>query len=213
MTAKARRFLFAAVLCAGGVALLALLFYGSDRFNSLDVRLTSRLVAPEGSGLEVLFHRLADLANPLPLVIVLGVILGIGLASGQYRELLLAFAVFFAANLSTQVMKAALAHPRIQSAFGATHPVEVGYPSGHTTAALSAGFALWLVFPPRHRRIAAWIGVGYGVLVAAGVVIAGWHFLSDVAGAVLVVGFWACLALAWIAASRDVEPGGRTSGV
>ncbi len=101
-----------------------------------------------------------------------------------------------AANVTTQVMKAILAHPRLQGALGATQHIDVGYPSGHTTAAFSAGFALWLVSPPRYRAMAAGAGLAYGLVVAAGVVVAGWHYVSDVIGAVLVVGFWGLLALA-----------------
>lgn len=202
MNRAVRRVLVLAVLCAAGVALLALLFYGSDRFNSLDHRLTARLVAPSGSIPEVLFHLFADLAEPWPLAVALLAVTVAGLASGRYRELAIAAAVVLGANITTQVMKAALAHPRLQSALGASGPVAVGYPSGHTTAAFSVGFALWLVVPPRHRRLAAAAGLGYGLLVGAGVVVAGWHFLTDVAGAILVVGFWACLALAWVETLR-----------
>lgn len=197
MKPEVRRFLLLAALCAGGVALLALLFYGSDGFNSLDHRLTGRLVAPSGSLRESLFHGLADLAEPWPLAVALLAVATVAAVCGRYRELALAGVVVLAANLSTQIMKAALAHPRLQSAFGASAPVAVGYPSGHTTAAVAAGFALWLVSPPRHRRLAAGVGLAYGLAVGAGVIVAGWHFVSDVAGAVLVVGFWGCLALAW----------------
>lgn len=202
MNRSVRRLLIAALICAAGVALLALLFYGSDRFNSLDHRITGKLVASSGSITETVFHGFADLAEPVPLALALAGIAIVGLVSGRPRELVVAGGVVLAANLSTQIMKAVLAHPRLQSAFGATYPVAVGYPSGHTTAAFSAGFALWLVVPPAHRRLAAQVGLVYGLLVAAGVVVAGWHFLTDVAGAILVVGFWACLALAWLGLGR-----------
>ena len=39
-----------------------------------------------------------------------------------------------------------------------------------------------------------------------GVIIAGWHFISDVIGAVLVVGFWASLALAAMVTAKMEEP-------
>ncbi len=93
-------------------------------------------------------------------------------------------------------MKLLMAHPRLQGALGVSYPIEIHYPSGHTTAALSAGFGLWLITPPRWRLWAGLAAAVYGLAVAAGVVLAGWHFISDVLGASLVVGFWACLALA-----------------
>jgi membrane-associated phospholipid phosphatase len=118
-----------------------------------------------------------------------------------------ALAVIAAANLTTQVMKLAMAHPRLQGALGVSCPIEIHYPSGHTTAALAMGFGLWLVTPPRWRNLAALAGLAYGLAVAAGVVVAGWHFISDVLGAAMVVGFWACLALAaLIALGRERSP-------
>lgn len=196
MDRTTRRLLTGALLCAIGVALVALLFYGSDRFNDLDHRLTARLLAPEGTLRESVAHAAADLAEPGPLAIALVLVTALGLVWWRPWHLLAAGGVILAANMSTQLMKAVLAHPRLQGALGATHHIEVGYPSGHTTAAFSAGFALWLVAPPRFRRTAALAGLAYGCLVAAGVVIAGWHYVSDITGAVLVVGFWGLLALA-----------------
>ena len=48
----------------------------------------------------------------------------------------------------------------------------------------------------RWRRWAALFAAVYAAVVALGVIIAGWHFISDVIGAILVVGSWAALALA-----------------
>ncbi|MDQ5895558.1 MAG: hypothetical protein QG596_1819, partial [Actinomycetota bacterium] len=100
------------------------------------------------------------------------------------------------ANVTTQALKLVMAHPRLQGALGVSYPIEIHYPSGHTTAALSAGFGLWLITPPKWRLWAGLAGAAYGLAVAAGVVIAGWHFVSDVIGAAFVVSFWACLAMA-----------------
>lgn len=202
MDRTTRRLLTGALFCAAGVALLALLFYGSDRFNDLDHRLTARLLAPDGSLRESLFHAAADLADPVPLAIALLAVTVLGLLWWRPWQLLAAGGVVLAANITTQVMKAALAHPRLQGALGATHHVEVGYPSGHTTAAFSAGFALWLVAPPQFRRRAALFGLVYGCVVAAGVIGAGWHYVSDVIGAILVVGFWGLLALVLVGSSE-----------
>lgn len=207
MSPLIRRLLFGAILCAVGVALLALLFYGSDRFNHYDSTLTSHLLAPAGSGRERLAEAAADSANPWPLAAVLAAIALSALVRGRPWHLLAAGGVVLFANLSTQVLKAALAHPRLQGALGAEYAIAVAYPSGHTTAAFSAGFAFWMVAPPRWRGWAASAGLAYGCLVGAGVVVAGWHFISDVLGAILVVGFWGLLALAALAAARLETPG------
>ncbi len=202
MSPLTRRLLLGALLCAAGVAMLALFFYGSDRFNHYDSTLTAHLLAPGGSGRERLAEAASDSANPLPLLIVLACISALAVLWGRPWHLLAAGGVVVFANLSTQIMKAAMAHPRLQGALGASYPIEVGYPSGHSTAAFSAGFALWLTAPPRWRGWAAVAGLAYGCLVGIGVVVAGWHFISDVFGAILVVGFWGLLALAALVAAR-----------
>ena len=60
----------------------------------------------------------------------------------------------------------------------------------------ASAVGLWLVTPPKWRPWAAIAGTAYGLAVAAGVVVAGWHLVSDVLGAAMVVGFWACVAMA-----------------
>jgi membrane-associated phospholipid phosphatase len=188
--------LWGALFCALGTALLALLFYGSTRISDFDARVTSHFLATPDSGLDDLANIGAKLAEPAPLILILFGLIALGLAWNRPWHLVAAGVVIAGANLTTQLMKLAMAHPRLQGALGVSYPIEIHYPSGHTTAALSAGFALWLITPPRWRGWAAIAGLAYGLAVAAGVVIAGWHFISDVLGAAMVVGFWACLALA-----------------
>jgi membrane-associated phospholipid phosphatase len=188
--------LVAALLCAGGTALLALLFYGSTRISTFDARVTSHLLAAEGSGMERLGEFGADLAEPIPLALVFFGLIVLAIAWNRPWHLIAAGAAILLANVTTQALKLVMAHPRLQGALGVSYPIEIHYPSGHTTAALSAGFGLWLITPPKWRLWAGLAGAAYGLAVAAGVVIAGWHFVSDVIGAAFVVSFWACLAMA-----------------
>lgn len=188
--------LLTALLAAGGTALLALLFYGSTRIASFDARVTSHFLAEPYSRLDEIADFAARLAEPAPLVLIAFGLIALAIVWNRPWHLLAAGGVIIAANVTTQVMKALMAHPRLQGALGVSYPIEIHYPSGHTTAALSCGFGLWLVTPPRWRWYAALFGAAYGAVVAVGVVVAGWHFISDVIGAALVVAFWASLALA-----------------
>lgn len=188
--------LFAALVCAGGTALLALLFYGSTRFANHDARLTSRFLAAPDSSLERLADFGARLAEPLPLLLICAGLVVLAMLWRRPWHLIAAGGVLLAANLTTQVMKLLMAHPRLQGALGVSYPIEIHYPSGHTTAAISAGFGLWLIAPPQFRFRAGIAGAVYGLVVTAGVMISGWHFISDVLGAAMVVGFWGCLAMA-----------------
>ncbi|HMW46369.1 MAG TPA: phosphatase PAP2 family protein, partial [Solirubrobacterales bacterium] len=190
------RYLFLAFLCASGTAALALLFYGSTRISEFDARVTSHFLAVPDSRLDQVADFGARLAEPAPLILIAFGLIVLAVVWNRPWHLLAAGGVIIAANLTTQVMKALMAHPRLQGALGVSYPIEIHYPSGHTTAALASASGLWLVTPPRWRAWAAAFGAIYALAVAAGVVIAGWHFISDVIGAALVVGFWACLAMA-----------------
>ena len=191
-----RGLLAVAFLCAGGTALLALLFYGSIRISEFDARVTAHFLAEPDGRLDGIADLGARLAEPVPLVLICFGLIVLAILWNRPWHLLAAGAVILAANVTTQVMKALMAHPRLQGALGVSYPIEIHYPSGHTTAALSCGFGLWLVTPPKWRWYATLCGALYAGLVAGGVVVAGWHFISDVIGAALVVGFWASLALA-----------------
>jgi membrane-associated phospholipid phosphatase len=205
------RLVLLALLFALGVALLALLFYGSDRFNDLDARATANLLAAEGSRTEALADAASDLADGGQLLLFTVALAGIGIYWRRPVHLLAGFAVIVLANATTQLMKLALSHPRLQGELGASYPIEIGYPSGHTTAAFSVGFALWLASPPERRWLAGLVGLAYGLLVGAGVVVAGWHYLSDVAGAIMVVGFWSALAMAWLVSTGYEPPPARAA--
>jgi membrane-associated phospholipid phosphatase len=206
MPFSVQRLLLAALGCAVGVGLLGLLFYQSARFNQYDTTLTSHLLAPSDSSLGSLAGIAADGGNGGPLALGLLLTVALGLLWRRPWHLAAGVAVFVLANVTTQLMKLVLAHPRLQGALGASYPVDIGYPSGHTTAAFSLGFALWVTTPPRWRAWSAVLGLAYGTAVGLGVIIAGWHYVSDVIGAVMVVGFWGALALAALVTARIESP-------
>lgn len=206
MPLSVQRLIFIAFACAAGVALLGLLFYESARFNHYDTTLTAHLLAPSGSTREALAEFTSDGGGAGPLALGLLVTVLLGVVWRRPWHLLAAVGVFLAANVSTQLLKLVLAHPRLQGALGASYPVQIGYPSGHTTGAVSLGFALWLTAPPRWRGAAALFALIYGAATGLGVILAGWHFVSDVIGAVMVVGFWAALALAALVMGRKESP-------
>jgi membrane-associated phospholipid phosphatase len=72
------------------------------------------------------------------------------------------------------------------------------FPSGHTTIAMSALFALLIVVPHRWRGVAVAVGSVYAVAIGAQTVTAKWHRLSDTIGADLVVLAVTCAVLAWL---------------
>lgn len=111
--------------------------------------------------------------------------------------------VLVGANVSTQLLKSALAYRAGAGVFspGVLH----GYPSGHATVAMSVAAALVLVAPFPLRRGAAVVATAYAVLVGIGTVTAGWHRPSDVIGGYLVAVAWAMVAVA--VGDSDAAPG------
>jgi membrane-associated phospholipid phosphatase len=77
-------------------------------------------------------------------------------------------------------------------------PWSNSFPSGHTTAAASIAVALLLVVPAGYRLLAAGIGAALTAAVALAVVVLGWHYPSDVFGALLVVATWGLCAVAFL---------------
>ncbi|HSK49514.1 MAG TPA: phosphatase PAP2 family protein [Solirubrobacterales bacterium] len=213
MADDVKRPVAAALLCAVALGLLTLLVYGSAGFRELDaetfVRLSSHRESRPGEWAEAL----ALMADPIPLLLLLLAAGGIGLARHRPRDALAAVVVVAGANLTTQLMKAFLAHPRAQVLLGGSGYHPVGFPSGHTTAAFSIGVAFAFVLPRELVPLTLALGLAYGAAVGCAVVVIAWHFPSDAVGALLVVATWGFAALAGVRAvsppkSRAAERGG-----
>jgi membrane-associated phospholipid phosphatase len=191
--------------CAAALVLLALVAYGIDAAQRADATLLTKFIARQdsvGSVAEVIAH----FADPLPLVALLAGACGIALWRGRPLEAVAAIVVVAGANLTTQVLKVALAHPRYQSVLGADQLGPVAFPSGHATAATSIAIAYALVAPPDRRLAGAAAGAGFVLAVGCSVMVLAWHFPSDVLGGILVASGWGFAALA---ALRAVDAGGR----
>ena len=133
-----------------------------------------------------LAHLAAHLADPLPLLVILGGLFAWGWTIGRRTQAVAAVALVAGANVTTQILKVALAHPRIQPVLG---PYQLGpeaFPSGHATAAMSIGLAAVLVAPARLRVLVASAATAYVAAVATSVLVLAWHFPSDVVGGILV---------------------------
>lgn len=101
-----------------------------------------------------------------------------------------AVAVVAGANLTTQVVKAVLDRPDL----GVSLNLQNSFPSGHTTFAASIAAALILVAPRGFRSGAALFGWAWTAVMGVVVISQGWHRLSDVLGAILLVAVWGLLA-------------------
>lgn len=205
----ARAALAACLACVAALIALTLLAYEVGPSARLDARLLAKLAAHHHTPLGTLAEALAHLADPLPLLLLLLGACAIALWRGRPRRALAAVIVVAGANVTTELLKAALAHPRYQPVL---NPEEVGYaafPSGHATAAASIAIAYLFVVPARWRVPTALLGAGFVSAVGCSVVVLDWHFPSDVAGGILVAGGWGFAALAGLRASRPPRRAGH----
>ena len=199
--------LFAAFLCAAAIVPLAVMVYSFGPAVSLDRHLLLDLRREVGFGhaFGAAFVNLGDLGA---LLVMLAAVCAIGLRFGRRREVLAAVVVVAGANVTTQGLKSVLEHVRSKAfEHGYELPWPNSFPSGHTTAAASIAVALLLVVPAAHRLLAAGIGTALTGAVGLSVVILGWHYPSDVLGALLVVATWGLCAVAYLRQrhARDVE--------
>ncbi len=193
--------------CALALALLALVAYGVDAAHRTDASLLERLDARDGSALDSLATVLALLGDPLPLLVLLVLACAIALGRGRPLDAAAAAIVVVGANLTTQLLKVMLSHPRFQSAVGADQLGEVPFPSGHVTAVTSIALAFALVVPRDLRPLVALLGAGAVFAVGCSVMVLGWHYPSDVLGGILVACGW---GFAVLAGRRAVAGGGSS---
>lgn len=97
-----------------------------------------------------------------------------------------ALVLFAGANLTTQGIKAFLARPDL----GLYEAYGNSWPSGHTTFAAAAGFAVLLITPGRWRPLVAVLGWSFTTAVAWATLLNGWHRPSDTVAAICVAAIW-----------------------
>ncbi|QIK85035.1 phosphatase PAP2 family protein [Sanguibacter sp. HDW7] len=114
------------------------------------------------------------------------------------------------ANLTTQVLK----HDVLERADLGVLTQRPGnsLPSGHTTVAASVAIALLLVVPRRARPYVALLGAAWTAATGVSTLVGQWHRPSDVLAALLVVGAWTGLVVAFTPRSAvDRTSGGAIS--
>jgi membrane-associated phospholipid phosphatase len=196
MTDARKRLLAGCLASALALALLAWAAFHAEGFRHLDARLLSHLSADRFGRPGDLAGPVADLGDPVPQVLLLVAGLFVALRSRRREAAVVGLAIVLGADLTTALLKQALAAPRIDPGLGWAQVSGNAFPSGHTTAAFATAVAWALFVPPRRRRPVAAVGLILASLVALGVVVLRHHFPSDVLGGLLVVSAWTCGVLA-----------------
>lgn len=162
--------------------------------------------------LEPSIHGVAVLADPLPFLAGVAALTAVALLRRRWLMALVTPAVLLGANLTTQLLKPALADPRALDLRGTAMLYEGSWPSGHATASMSLALCLVLVVGPRLRPLAAVLGAGYAVAVGYALVALGYHLPSDVFGGYLVAATFTLAGAAALARLEARVPGRAARG-
>lgn len=194
-------FVGAAIVMAAALAGVYVFFVRTERGQQIDE------LAFDGASLgqRTLAPVTLSLLDALPTIAV-AVALVLALAVTIVRRNWLVFGVAIgaalAANVSTQLLKSVLlTRPEL----GVSELSFNSLPSGHTTVAASSALVVFLVASGRLRPIAAFAGASFTVVAGAATLANQWHRPSDVIAALLMVGFWGCVAGAVLAQRQAHE--------
>jgi membrane-associated phospholipid phosphatase len=190
MSERVKRPFAAALGCALVLALLASLAYGGGAPGRLDARALHHLAGQREAASGDLARLVVHLGDPLVQLLLLAGASLLALRLRRPDRALAAVVLVAGANLTTQVLKAALAHPRTQPILGYYQVGEAAFPSGHTTAMAAMAYAYVLVVPRSWRALVATVGVAATTAVGLAVVVLNKHYPSDVLGGLLVASAW-----------------------
>jgi membrane-associated phospholipid phosphatase len=201
-----------AAACAIAAAVLLLATYVIGGVGRWDVSAFRGLMVLGGHpAILHLGHRIVDVANLLPSVVILAAICAAGVAIGRPRHAAAAALLVGGAAITTYGLKILLAHPRYEALLGSSNLAEDAFPSGHATTAMAIALAAVLVAPRSWRPAVSFAAASYALAVGVSAVIIGVHFPSDVLGGFLVAGSFGLLAVAAVRATDREHEGLKTT--
>lgn len=177
---------------AGIVATWLLAFYVGPA-KELDQRISDGFTGLDSTRLESVTHWVPHLSDPQPFVLWFVLIVGVALWRGRPRLALVVAVVLLGSSVATALLKSAL--PIVRH----TQFQQVGphaFPSGHATASMAVALCAILVAPAARRPLVAGLGAIYTLAVTFTLLVASWHFPSDVFAGYLMAGTWTSLGVA-----------------
>ena len=150
---------------------------------------------------------IARLVDPTPFAaLAIGLLLAAYAIRGP-RHVAAVGVLLLGANVSSQVLKPALAHPRAMPDWPWTYDVAAAaFPSGHASAAMSLALGAVMVAPRVLRPLVAALGGAFATCVAFSLLVLSWHFPSDVVGGFLLATGWSLVVLAALRAAAARWP-------
>jgi hypothetical protein len=143
------------------------------------------------------------------IVVTLLAILGVGLLRRRLDRAAAAVLVVVLSVATAELLKHGLPH----LPHGVPAGRAPGFPSGHTSIAVSLGLALALAVPAFLRPSAAVVGAAYAAGIGLSLVVSGWHYPSDVIGSFLICGFWSFAILGLLSSGESSRPSVHLGGL
>jgi membrane-associated phospholipid phosphatase len=198
--------------CAVLFALVALGAYAWGPTQTLDLEGLGGFMSVNHGWVEHLSIRVVQLGDPPQVALISLALAALAVVRGRPRVAVVVLALIAATSVSSQLLKALLAHPRVPPFLG--YPVgPEALPSGHATAAMSLALAGVLAAPRRARLAAAVVGSLLALGVGASVITWGWHYPSDVVAGYLLATGWALgLVAVLFEVDRRHPASGRLAG-
>ncbi|HST43306.1 MAG TPA: phosphatase PAP2 family protein [Conexibacter sp.] len=210
-----------ALIGAGAiVAVLPLIYLAAfriDAIHQLDARILRGFGNLNSERVHPVAEFIATLCNPDKFVWFVAAIVTVALLRRRPRTAAAVAIVLLGANVTTQLLKPALADDRSSPLLtGIANVLPASWPSGHATASMSIALCAVLVAPARLRPWVAALGAVFAVGVTFSFLTLGWHYPSDVLGGFLVATAWTLVAFAalswaqarWPLRAADAKGGG-----
>ena len=201
-----RTALIAAAACLAGLGVTLMLAYFAPPFGGRDAATLQGFVDLNRPQLTPWLSHIAHLANPGPYALIGLALIVLALARHRGRVALAIAVVLIGSEVTTQLLKPLLAHPRPQEWLGKSQIAAASWPSGHATAAMALSLCAVLAVPARWRPAVATAGGLFSIGVGYAILSLGWHFPSDVIGGFLVAALWTALAVAGVARWDELRP-------
>lgn len=195
-----------ALLAAAAAVVVWLVALGVPRGRALDASAMLSFGGVATPPRQPSIMGLAHLADPVPFLVGGVLLVAVALLRRRFLMAALVPAILLSANVTTQILKPALAEVRLIELHGVGTVYPGSWPSGHATAAMSLALCLVLVVGPQLRPLAALVGAGYAIAVGYALVALGWHLPSDILGGYLVAATFALLGAAALAALEARRP-------
>ncbi len=195
MSTSAKRAAAGLAACAVGFMVVALLAFEAPGIEDLDARMLGRFASLSDSGVGSFAEVVRSVGNPLPYLVLVGLVCAIAVIRQRPRDLGAAMVALVGANLTTQLVKTLVPHSRFHHSLGWDQPGSGSFPSGHMTAATALVITLAMVVPRQHRNAALGVGGAFLAAMALSLVVLEAHYPSDVIGGFLVACGWGCAAV------------------